>query len=487
MNILTCNNLIAMGRHIPTPFYLAIMDDSGESMLKIETILRIVPGKRIVAMSHWKDQTVLVKLFFRRGHWKQNMLRDLTGLTLLRQATIPTPKIFSQTATADKHGAVLFIEYLTQGTSLLTMFDSAHSDEEQISIVEMGIEAIARCHRAGLWQKDIHLDNFMLSNGKVYVLDGGDIKGEGGTLHVSTCLQNLAVFFAQFPAALDIRVPQFLARYQALASTLTDDIESLLPEMTNMVVASRRQRLKNYERKLFRSTTANRQIHTANRFAVYDRSIHSDVLEKFIQDPDSLLVKGTMLKEGNSSTVAMIQFDGKDFVLKRYNIKGFWHGLKRLLQPSRAAKSWQNASVLEMLGVATPHPYAMIEERVLWILRRRAWFLCEYINDENLMQQIERDGDRFPMAAMLDRFKSLFATMQIYKISHGDMKASNFIYRNEHLFVLDLDAMQRHRSGEKAARFFRKDLERFRRNWVATRFDAAVQQTLSEFESAPAT
>lgn len=469
-----------MGRHIPTPFYLAISDDHGEAMLKIEAVMRIIPGKRIVALSTWKEQPMLVKIFFRRGHWKQNMLRDLTGLTLLRQATIPTPKIFSQTTTADKQGAVLVIEYLQQGTSFLELFRSAKEIDEQISIVEMGIESIARCHRAGLVQKDIHLDNFMLSNGKVYVLDGGDIKGTGGSLSIQESLQNLAVFFAQFPASMDNRIRHFLARYLELTSVTTESVDELLPQTIKNVVTARQRRLQILEGKLFRSTSAYRMIHTFNRFAVYDRAIHSDVLEQFIQNPDSLLVKGVMLKKGDTSTVVMIQFGGRDYVLKRYNIKSFTHGLKRLFQPSRAHKSWRNASVLKMLGIATPYPYAMIEERVFWIFRRRAWFLCEYINDENLLQQLEQDIDRIPMPEVLEQFKSLLNIMQTYNISHGDMKASNFIYRNKQLYVFDLDAMSRHRSRAKAQKLIQKDINRFARNWINSPVNSAVQKMISE-------
>lgn len=485
MNIFTCTNLIAMGRHIPTPFYLSVLDDGAETMLKIESVLRVVPGKRIVAKCIWKNQTVVAKLFFRRGHWKQSMLRDLSGITLLWQAGISTPKVVNQTTTTDKNGAVLMIEFLKQATSMLTLFESANSDEERATIMEMGVATVARCHQAGLWQRDIHLGNFMLSYGKVYVLDGGDIKGDGGTLSRDTCLQNLALFFAQFPVAMDAQIPGLFPNYRKAVNAATDSAAedaTFIEDIRSRVVTERLRRVRNFERKIFRSTTALRLVSTSNRIAVYDRSIHSDTVEEFIRNPDSLLANAKMLKAGNSSTVAMIQLSGRDFVVKRYNVKGFWHGLKRLLQRSRAHHSWRNAAMLEMLGVATPHPFLMIEERLLWLFRRRAWLLSEYINGENLLDQAQNaSSEELPVSRITDRFQQLFEVLQTYHISHGDMKASNFIYKDDRVYVLDLDAMHRHRNADAARGLVMKDRERFLRNWNGTVFEPAVQEMLRGF------
>lgn len=472
-----------MGRHVPTPFHLALIDDGAEAMLRVDTILRIVPGKRIVALCNWKNHTVIAKIFYRRAHWKQSILRDLRGITALREASIPTPKVISQNSIADQNGAVLLIEYLKHANNLLSLFEDANSDAERHGIMAMGVGAIARCHKAGLWQRDIHLGNFMLAADKLYVLDGGDIKGEGRRLDGKTRMQNLAVFFAQFPIAFDIQIPGLLDRYLKAAdaavpgSTGTDSAATLQAD----VVAVRQKRLQSYERKLFRSSTAHRMLKNRHRFAVYDRTIHSPDIESLIESPDSLLAGAKMLKEGNSSTVAIVQFAGRDFVLKRYNLTGFVHGLKRLFQPSRAHISWRNAAMLEMLGIATPHAFLMIEERVMWLLRRRAWYLCEYVKSENLLEQVAKpDSGGVSVSAVVDRFAQLLKALQTYRISHGDMKASNFIISDERLYVLDLDAMRQHRTERAAQRELEKDRERFRRNWNGTLFAPAVEQMLGE-------
>ncbi|MBW1746795.1 MAG: hypothetical protein JRJ25_11240 [Deltaproteobacteria bacterium] len=82
-----------------------------------------------------------------------------------------------------------------------------------------------------------------------------------------------------------------------------------------------------------------------------------------IADPDSVIDSSRLLKEGNSSTVALAEVNGKLLVIKRYNIKNFIHALKRYLRNTRAWTSWRNAHRLELLGIPTPKPIAFLERR----------------------------------------------------------------------------------------------------------------------------
>lgn len=476
MNNFDCGHLLAMGRHIPTPFYLSLAKEQQAEEIKIERVLRIVPGKRIIGLSNWRNQSVIVKLFFGPGHWKRNLLSDIRGINLLRQRQIPTPEILHQTTTADERGAVLLIDYLEQGSSLQALVDETNEQEEALPVLKMAISTIARCHREGLWQEDIHLDNFMLVGERVYVLDGGDIGAVDGDLELERALGNLALFFAQFPVDMDSHIPAMLDYYQAQSKSLPD---AEIEKFADRVIDQRNRRLDHFEKKLYRSTTANRSIQNPNKFVVYDRELHSTELDNFIENPDALIHEDRIIKAGNASTVARIALSQKNCVLKRYNLKSIWHSFKYLFRPSRAHRSWRNASVLEMLGLNTPHPYLVYEERAFWCLRRRAYFLCEDLNARNLLEQFETDADSLPIEQLLSSFKRLFEIMIAYQISHGDMKASNFVFKDKRLFVLDLDAMKRHSNKAAFAKALQKDLNRFMRNWQGSRFEEQFQSMVS--------
>jgi tRNA A-37 threonylcarbamoyl transferase component Bud32 len=477
MTVFSSAELIAMGRHIPTPFGISVETEQGTVLLKIDSLLRIVPGKRLVALSTWRSRTVIVKIFISSNRWKQGVLKDSTGMNRLKQAQIPSPNLLLQTTTSDKKAGVLVIEYLREGASLATLFDEAKSEEDKTKILQMGVKAVADCHQAGLWQNDIHLDNFMLCAGIVYVLDGANIKSKGSSLDTETRLENLAMFLAQFPVSQDKHWQELFDQYNKQAfSFIADDVAGFIKR----IIKARRKRLDAYDRKLTRSTTANRCEQGSNFFYIYDRSIHSPELDRFLADPDSFITEQQLLKDGNSSTVAKIKINERNYVLKRYNIKSFWHGISRAFRPSRAHHSWCNACALEMLGVATAHPFLYLEERIFWLFRKRAYFLCEYIEELDLGTALEKKELKSSENEIVVLFRDLFKIMADYRISHGDMKATNFLLHDKELYVLDLDSMVRSRSRESFTGKFSKDLKRFRKNWVGTSMEPKIETLLAE-------
>ncbi len=406
------------------------------------------------------------------------MLADIAGINLLRQARMPTADLLLQTTTVDNKAGMLVIEYLQQAASLATLFDEARSKQAKTEILQLAIKSVALCHHAGLWQKDSHLDNFMLSSGVVHILDGGGIKAKQAPLDVDICLKNLALFIAQFPVAVDKECSALIEYYRKTNPEHNDgDYEGF----ESRIIRARRNRLTAFERKLSRSTSANRCEQNSGVFYVYDRSIHSAELQRFIADPDSYIDSSRLLKDGNSSTVAVVEIDKRQYVLKRHNIKSFWHGLSRGLRPSRAYNSWRNASVLQMLGVATARPYLYLEERTLWLFRRRAYFLCEFIQANDLATAWKKEesevGNKEEVIAML---RKLFRILFDYRISHGDMKATNFLLKEKQLYVVDLDAMLRNKSERRFSEKFAKDLTRFQKNWLGTTLESGIEQLLQQ-------
>ena len=460
---------------------MSVSKDQQQIDLRIESILRIVPGKRIVGLSQWRNRQVIVKLFYQSGYWKRNLLADINGVNLLSHSRIPTPKILHQAALKDNQGAVLLIEYLDEGTSLMSLLDEAAADADRYKLLEKAIESIANCHKAGILQKDIHLDNFMFSKGHVYLLDGGGIKEARNGIKPETKLANLAMFFAQFPVTMDHNIEGLLRHYLEQG---VDVAAGLVADFDLRLKKARIHRLARYERKLFRSTTANRCVQTSTKFLVYDRNMHSHEFGLFVKNPDSFIERGKILKNGNSATVAEVSIAGRVYVLKRYNIKKFAHGLRSLFKSGRAYNSWRNALVLEMLGVATPHPYVFMEHRILWIFRRRSYFLSERIEADHLTTDFASEvADNIAPDELLAAFQQLLEIMHDYKISHGDMKVSNFIYTSKLLYVLDLDSMQRHKTTLRFRNRFAKDLARFRKNWIGTGLEAPVEQLIEKMEA----
>ncbi len=201
------------------------------------------------------------------------------------------------------------------------------------------------------------------------------------------------------------------------------------------------------------------------RFAVCQRALMSSEVDAFIRDPDSFFYQGTMLKDGDSTTVTAITLDGRTYVVKRYNLRNVWYGIRRLFRPTRAWRCWSSAHMLQTFGVATPTPVLMLERR--WgPLRRQAYYVTALTKGPDILQFV---GDEPINSARwqqtLERISDLLRTMKIHRFVHGDMKATNFVVTRDALVVLDLDAMREVQGVSAFSRYFRRDIRRWLANW----------------------
>lgn len=191
-------------------------------------------------------------------------------------------------------------------------------------------------------------------------------------------------------------------------------------------------------------------------------------LASFLQEPANWLKnhEKIYLKAGDSTTVMQTKLDGVSVVIKRYNLLNWLHQLKRLVSPSRAWRCWQNAHILMRFKIATPLPVAYYEERWLWVLRRRAYFVMSAAAGENVADifnsvPIHPDKQKACTLGM-----ALLAQFARHKIGFGDMKATNFLLQQGQVIVLDLDGMRVYRCHYLLKRQQQRDSARWNRNFT---------------------
>lgn len=216
--------------------------------------------------------------------------------------------------------------------------------------------------------------------------------------------------------------------------------------------------------------------HSVNREFSFKTDLLAELPVDFINNIESWMDKGEILKAGNSATVVRVNVDGCELVIKRYNIKGFIHFLRRCFQPSRAAISWRNANLLEFIGLVTPKPLGFIENRITW-LRHTAYFISEYEAAKGLQEVY---STRIPTKYELDQIQTFFSLMEKEKVSHGDLKSSNLLINEEgRLSIIDLDSMQEHTRKRVFSRAFNKDKKRFIKNWNDSELKVIFQGIVS--------
>jgi hypothetical protein len=125
-------------------------------------------------------------------------------------------------------------------------------------------------------------------------------------------------------------------------------------------------------------------------------------------------------------------------VIKRYNLKGPWHALRRALKPTaRFRRAWLNGQRLQFLDIPTARPLALVERR-FGPLRGVAYLVMEDLGDRDLGIEVAVGG---LTEVRLAQVAALFRALGAAGLTHGDTKASNFLVTADGVAVIDLDAM----------------------------------------------
>lgn len=203
---------------------------------------------------------------------------------------------------------------------------------------------------------------------------------------------------------------------------------------------------------------------TWEKYILCNRLYLTEAISKLLDNPD-VYMDAKVLKHDATTTVSLVNIDNKKIIIKRYNIKGFRHALKRAIQPSRAYHCWKSAHQLLWFNIATSQPIAIIENR-FGPLRKQAYFIYEYIpGPEGFEVFCHKPATAAITQVRAENTAALIKKLFANAFSHGDLKASNFVYEDNTPYFIDLDAMQRHRFQFTMKRRKNKEIKRFLQNW----------------------
>jgi len=453
-----------VGRSPDLPLSLELADAAGPGQLQLLSLLRVLPGQRYVGAGVWRGRPVLAKLLV-GSKAARHFQRELQGVRLLAEQGLTTPLLLAD-GLKDGEGGWLLFEFLEGAESLGEAWKQVEHlpllADEQAPVLAEALGAIAQLHGKGLWQEDLHLDNLLRHDGKLYLIDGAGIRAEtpGQPLSRQKVLENLGVFFAQLPKSIEPFTEELLVHY------LLSNAEHALPmeALQKQIDKVQAWRLNDFMEKVGRECS----LFSVQRGAFGLRAIRRDeeaAMVPVLERADALLDQGHLYKTGGAASVGKVEVDGRTLVIKRYNIKNFAHWLKRFWRPSRAWHSWREGHRLAFLGIATPKPLALLEKRFLW-LRRGAYLVTEHLSGPDIIERFApyvESGDA-PESELL-ALDRLFADLIRERISHGDFKGHNLFWQHDRWALIDLDSMCQHRTLASFAPAYARDRARFMRNW----------------------
>ncbi|MCK5190780.1 MAG: hypothetical protein KAR12_12065, partial [Methylococcales bacterium] len=363
-------------------FSLSISSEP-ENIFTCSNITRCLPGKRISCQGTWQGQTVFAKLFIAPKRAKTHWQRELSGVELLSNEKICTPELLCSGSTLNNKVYYIFFAFINNSDPLQTLWDTS-SAARQNDLLNKLIGTIADHHNKGVLQKDLHLNNFLLANQKIYTLDGSDINSFDKTDDNIAC-RNLAQLFAQLPPVYDQHISPALDTYTHHRQWNSNPLR--LNKLVTETLQQREKRKHDFIAKTQRECSLFCVNKTWSQHTIYARKYHSDDLTQLIANPDNLINNGHILKRGNSTTVSIVTTGHKQWLIKRYNTKNWIYLLRRAFRRSKALVSWKNTNLLKFYGIPTPEPVAIIEKR-LGPFRKTTYFISEVILCENYWDYI---------------------------------------------------------------------------------------------------
>lgn len=443
------------GRLPQTPFSIAL---PGQDVLTVIRLLRVLPGKRLAGEGLWQGQRVLAKLFIAADshrHWR----REHQGICALHAARLESPELLL--ATPLPAGGHLLLTRFIDPAYPLSETVARQDEAASPGAFLPAFRLLGRLHAARLRHEDPHPGNFLCGEGTLFLLDGDAVRplAKENARNARQRLCNLALLLAQIPLRWDNFFPDFLAAYDAESGFQRFDTDTLRRQWQR----ARTKRQRDFLQKTTRDCSLF-SVHQSTRRLVICRRPEEDRLAPLTRTPDLAIQSGLRLKDGRTSTVCRLEVNGQSLVVKRYNLKDRWHALARLWRPSRAWHSWRAGYLLDFLGIATPRPLALMEER-LGPLRQRAFLITDFCPGISLWHHLI--PDRVPEPPLAEALLALFRTLKSQRISHGDLKASNLLWHQGKIVLIDLDALVQHRSSARFERAWQRDRNRLLRNWPA--------------------
>ncbi|MGD8787465.1 MAG: lipopolysaccharide kinase InaA family protein [Phycisphaerales bacterium] len=426
------------------PFHILINRDCPEGQtehLLCTALLRFIPGRREVYDAVWNDKSVIVKVFAHKINARRHLRREWKGLSLLQKRGLssPLPLFYGKT---EKGKWAVVVEKIADSSTVLDTLQKTKDPVKKLNLMTLACNELAKQHNKGVLQKDLHLGNFLSDGDKIFALDVGQMRFLRNEVNRKSSISKLAMLISCMPGINTETTTKICEMYLENRGWDVKKPDEIY--FQKQLIVHKKRILRKWLKKILRTNKRHLKIISNRYTAVFDRSFCQQPFD-FIEQIDSLMDEGHILKKGNTCYVSRLIWNGKDIVVKRYNHKGFIHSLRHTLKKSRALRGWLHGHRLGVLGIATPRPLAYIEQRkgkLVW----KSYLVTEYVEGHKLHDFLHNhDISKEQHSVVIRQIKKLIDKMGKYLITHGDLKHTNILITNNGPFLTDLDGMKAHR------------------------------------------
>lgn len=468
-----------------TPFHFNVDD---HHTLKIESIFRILPNKRLTALVHFQNEYYVAKLFFSKNH-ETHAKQNKTSYALLERYHIETPKLLQESSTACGRVSILIYEYIAAPT--LEFVLACESDQARLLVYfTQAVHELATQHVYGLVQDDAHFNNYLVADDqnadlpfqkKIICLDSSSFLLLQAPLDLKTSFSHLALFLSQLGTHYPKLQQHLFHHYiKARSATCSPTQEKIF--WCELSKALQKRRL-HFSKKLLRNSTAYRAFSENSWQGMILKSWGAQLAQVIAHFSSQYQLVFDIIKAGRSATVMEAKIDDREIILKQYHIKNRWHALRRWLRPSRAQHQWLITKQCELARIPVIKTLGFMEKKK-WGFQQNAILVYEKVKGTPapiVFQQLKTQEEKSEFFKKIAQYlKSIYD----FQLVHGDLKFTNFmITDNQEPILLDWDGARFYSISFLLKRAIQKDVNRFLKNFEhETDFNLAREIIAREIE-----
>lgn len=447
-------------------------------------VLRAMPRRRTLRVTG--PPSLIVKHFFPSAVWgrfKSILLgdpafREWTALRLAgrRRLPVPTPLAVGWRRKFLCRESILVIEDLSGAIPLGTYLygNQRPTGSLRRRIVDQAARVLRRAHDAGMFHKDLHLENLMVRNGvgypEIFLIDFQRIAFRA-PLGLRARIKNLAQLHGGTTEASHAERLRFLKAYFSDLPGTKKELRLFLGRLEKQAMKHRLGIWRSRQKRCLRNNRDFVKLRFNGYVGAARHHWSADPLLSSLRRPSELFSSCMIVKESRTTSVGTAASVDRGIHVKRYNYQGIGYALKDLFRTSRAMRVWIVANSCVMRGISVARPIAYLERRRSRVLLD-SFLVTETVEGQTLSDMMRNCGQRLrDKRALIRDLGRYISQMHHRQVANRDLKEVNLIVSRQkadrYLFsIVDFDGL---RVGPVSRRTRIKNLARLNHNFLPSR------------------
>lgn len=456
---------IFLGAHTPDPRRL-LRSCAGQ-------VIKKSPARIIFASSvhsGGEELPVVIKIYrhARVGDWiKANLAGSkarrewaITNAAVERGLSTVTPVAYGE-----RRGAGILRESYLLTVRLfdcITLEEALFSDDRAIRVdagarremIVLLATLLRRMHDSGIYHRDLHPGNFLVETSeaaprRLYLLDLHRASARS-SLPLATRLKSLAQF--NMFASISLKKAErllFFNSYFGEDRPWRDEKRALLEVIEKRTRAMRWRLWRGRQKRCLGTNRYFIRLRCGRLHGFASRRDWKGEMARLLLSPQALRDGATLIKESRSKALwkkeMAIQGERCQLFIKHYKPKRGLKAISYLFRPSQALRSWRGAYALAIRGLSAVTAIAALEERLPCRFLGNAYFIALTIEEvQNLSDVLGKGHPGEARETLIRGFALFLRRVHQLGVYHGDMKATNFLVRQESggrfvFYLSDLD------------------------------------------------